>query len=117
MKWIINTKFKNFFTDYDTQLKELNASLAEKTISLKTAETTLKNLTSLPTNKLAKTQIEEIEKRIVMFENKLATLRSSTEVISADEKKILLCEHEKLLKEYRLNRYLAFSLVIYNYNN
>ncbi|XP_026332794.1 homologous-pairing protein 2 homolog [Hyposmocoma kahamanoa] len=101
----------NNVEDYDTQLKALNASLAEKTNSLKTAETTLKNLTSLPTNKLAKTQIEEIEKRIVVFENKLATLRSSTEVIGADEKKKLLCEHEKLLKEYRKRKRISSEIL------
>lgn len=93
----------NFFTDYEAQLKILNDSLAAKSNCLKTAETALKNLTSLPTNQVAKSQIDEIEKRIVTFENKLVTLRNSTEVISAEEKNLLLCEHEKLLKEYRLN--------------
>lgn len=75
--------------------------MAEKTITLKTAEGNLKTLTSQPTTDAAKVQIVEIEKRKKTNEEKLELLRNSTEVISAEEKKILLDEHEKLLREYR----------------
>ncbi|CAH0596978.1 unnamed protein product [Chrysodeixis includens] len=73
--------------DYDSKLKSLTKDLAEKTNTLKEVETKLKTLTSTPTTDTAKSKIEEIKKRTEGLVKKLDTLRNSTEVVSAEEKK------------------------------
>lgn len=68
---------------------------------MKSAEANIKLLISTPTTAAAKAQIDEIKKRTEVYEKKVEVLRNCTEVISADEKKILLEGHDKLLREYR----------------
>ncbi|XP_075985767.1 homologous-pairing protein 2 homolog [Anticarsia gemmatalis] len=87
--------------DYDKKVKEVTQELADKSNTLKAAEANLKTLLSTPTTDAAKAQIEEIKNRTQGFEKKLEVLRTSTEVVSVDEKKKILDEHEKFLKEYR----------------
>lgn len=88
-------------TDFDTQFKTLTEQLKADTDKFKQAESNLKNLTLLPTTDNAKSQIEEIKNRIETSQKKLDTLKSCTEVISAEEKKSILEEHDKFLREYR----------------
>nr|XP_021207357.2 homologous-pairing protein 2 homolog [Bombyx mori] len=97
--------------DFDAQLKRLVEDLEEKTKSLKTAETNLKNLTSTPTTDYAKKSITEISRNIDAMGKKLEALKSSTEVISADEKKTILNEHEKQLKEYRKRKRICNDML------
>lgn len=89
------------FLDYDAILKDLTKALEENGNVLKTAENSLKVLTSTPTTEVAKSQISDARQRIEALEIKLEGLRTSTEVLSADEKKNLLDEHNKYLREYR----------------
>lgn len=89
------------FSDYDTQIVSITNILNEKNGDLKKAEANLKNLLSSPTNDTTKSQIEDIKHSIEKLEKKLNDLRNTTEVIDADEKKVLLGAHEKSLKEYR----------------
>ncbi|KAG6461312.1 hypothetical protein O3G_MSEX012548 [Manduca sexta] len=91
----------NDVEDYDTQIKNLTQELSDVTKTLKLYETNLKSLTSTPTTENAKTKIDLIKKNLEALETKLAILRNSTEVMSAEEKKTILEEHEKLVKEYR----------------
>ncbi|KOB69086.1 putative tbp-1 [Operophtera brumata] len=69
--------------DFDAQLKTLTQAITDKTIALKTAETTLKTLTSAPTTEAAKSQIEDIKTTISSMESKLESLKNSTEVVNA----------------------------------
>lgn len=75
--------------------------MADKTNTLKEVEIKLKTLTSTPTTETAKSKIEEIKKRTECLVQKLDTLRNSTEVVSAEEKKEILNGHDKILREYR----------------
>ncbi|XP_041981014.1 homologous-pairing protein 2 homolog [Aricia agestis] len=97
--------------DYDHQIKTLNENILARKNDLKTAETNLKVLTSAPTNDSTKLQIEDIKCNIHKLETKLVTLRGSTEVISADEKKIVLGLHEKYLKEYRKRKRISSDML------
>ncbi|CAG9792656.1 unnamed protein product [Diatraea saccharalis] len=87
--------------DYDSQLKCLSQLLEENISKLKSVESKLKILTSAPTTLAALSQIDQAKQRINSMEIKLNTLRNSTAVISADEKKLILDQHQKLFKEYR----------------
>lgn len=89
------------FADYEAQFKDLTKVLEEKNNALKTAENQLKLLTSTPTTDAAIVQTKETKLRIEALEMKLEGLRTSTAVLSADDKKALLDEHSKHLKEYR----------------
>lgn len=91
--------------DFDAQFKTLTQAIVDKTAALKIAETTLKTLTSAPTTEAAKSQIVDIKATISSMESKLELLKNSTEVVSAEEKKKILNEHDKMFREYR---YLTF---------
>ncbi|XP_034825834.1 homologous-pairing protein 2 homolog [Maniola hyperantus] len=97
--------------DYDTQISNITNILNDKTSDLKKAEANLKNLVSAPTNDMTKSQIEEVKNSIDKLEKKLTDLRNTTEVISAGEKKILLEEHEKSLKEYRKRKRISSDML------
>lgn len=57
----------------------------------------------MPTTETANSQIDEMKNNISRLENKLETLRCSSEVISADAKKTIMDKHAGFLKEYRYN--------------
>ncbi|XP_049880214.1 homologous-pairing protein 2 homolog [Pectinophora gossypiella] len=97
--------------DYDAQMKVLTENLSKTTETLRTAEVTLKGLTATPTSAAAKCQIEEIMKTIDNLEKKLATLKDSKEVVSAEEKKAILGEHDKLLREYRRRKRISSDML------
>ncbi|XP_050356232.1 homologous-pairing protein 2 homolog [Nymphalis io] len=98
--------------DYDTQILSITKSLDEKKSLLKTAELNLKNILSAPTNDCAKSQIEEIKNKIIKLENKLVDLRNSTEeVISVDDKKNILNEHDIFFKEYRKRKRICSDMI------
>ncbi|KAF9423353.1 hypothetical protein HW555_001162 [Spodoptera exigua] len=98
-------------TDYDALFKSLTQELADKTNTLKTIETNLKNLVSTPTTTAAKTQIDEIKNRTEAIVNKLEILKNSTEVVSVEEKKSILGGHEKMLKEYRKRKRICNDML------
>ncbi|XP_061723938.1 homologous-pairing protein 2 homolog [Cydia pomonella] len=97
--------------DYDTQCKSVTEELLEKTNTLKTAEATLKTILTAPTTDTAKSQIEELKRRIEGFENKLKVLSTSTNVISAEEKTTIMSQHEKFLKEYRKRKRISTDII------
>ncbi|XP_045761998.1 homologous-pairing protein 2 homolog [Maniola jurtina] len=97
--------------DYDTQISNITNVLNDKTSDLKKAEANLKNLVSAPTNDMTKSQIEEVKNSIDKLEKKLNDLHNTTEVISAGEKKILLEQHEKALKEYRKRKRISSDML------
>ncbi|KAG6461311.1 homologous-pairing protein 2 homolog [Manduca sexta] len=101
----------NDVEDYDTQIKNLTQELSDVTKTLKLYETNLKSLTSTPTTENAKTKIDLIKKNLEALETKLAILRNSTEVMSAEEKKTILEEHEKLVKEYRKRKRISCEML------
>lgn len=68
---------------------------------LKASENRLKVLLSAPTTSSAKDQIEETRGKIEGLEAKLTSLRTSTSVLSVEEKTAILNEHDKLFREYR----------------
>lgn len=88
-------------SDYDSQIANLTKKIEENKSTLKTAESNLKSLLSAPTNERAKLQIEEIKNNIIKLENKLSDLRNTTQVVSVEEKKHIMNEHEYYYKEYR----------------
>lgn len=90
-----------FYTDINTQLKELQESFSLKSTALKKMEAELKTLTTTCTTTEAKRQINEKKENIEILSRKLDSLKGSTNVISAEEKTAILSEHEKLFKEYR----------------
>ncbi|XP_059055714.1 homologous-pairing protein 2 homolog [Achroia grisella] len=97
--------------DYDNQLKNLTQSIADRTNALKMAETNLKSLTSAPTTESAITEIDEIKKRLEKHEMKLNNLRSSTEIISADEKNKILNEFDTFFREYRKRKRISNDMI------
>ncbi|XP_072948433.1 homologous-pairing protein 2 homolog [Epargyreus clarus] len=101
----------NDVEDYDTQIKTFTDDITSKGNALKTAESSLKALTSAPTTDAAKTRIDETKSKINALETKLNTLRNSTEVVSADEKKIILDGHDKFYKEYRKRKRICLDML------
>ncbi|CAG4939492.1 unnamed protein product [Colias eurytheme] len=97
--------------DYDAQFKTLSHELEEKRNNLKTVENRLKNLLTTPTSDAAKKQIEEINANISKIESKLTTLRNSVAVLSAQEKRIILDQHEKYLREYRKRKRICSDMI------
>ncbi|KAJ2941327.1 hypothetical protein O0L34_g3527 [Tuta absoluta] len=97
--------------DYDTKIKTLTNNLSTKSEALKATEISLKTLTSAPTNTMAKAKIEELNNVIENLNKKLETLRNSTEVISAEDKKAILGEHDKLLREYRKRKRISSDMI------
>ncbi|XP_052744518.1 homologous-pairing protein 2 homolog [Bicyclus anynana] len=97
--------------DYDAQISSLSNILNDKNADLKKAEANIKNLTSAPTNDMTKSESAKIKDNIDKLEKKLNVLRDTTEVLSADEKKIILSEHEKYLKEYRKRKRICSDML------
>ncbi|XP_064075057.1 homologous-pairing protein 2 homolog [Vanessa tameamea] len=106
-----STEIASDSEDYDSQIVSITNSLDEKKSLLKTAELNLKNLLSAPTNDSAKSQIEEIKNKIVKLENKLIDLRNSTEVVSVNDKKIILNDHDIFFKEYRKRKRICSDMI------
>ncbi|KAM3961396.1 homologous-pairing protein 2 homolog [Aphomia sociella] len=106
-----NTDGESDIEDYDNQMKILTQSLADRMTTLKTADTTLKNLTSTPTTESALTQIEQIKKRLENHQIKLNTLKNSTEIISADEKEKILNEFDTSFREYRKRKRISNDML------
>ncbi|XP_045488729.1 homologous-pairing protein 2 homolog [Pieris rapae] len=96
--------------DYDTKIKEVTKDLEENRTNLKTIENRLKTLLATPTSESAKQQIDDINKNVETMERKLATLRDSVEVISAEEKKTILNQHDKYLREYRKRKRICSEM-------
>ncbi|XP_048000880.1 homologous-pairing protein 2 homolog [Leguminivora glycinivorella] len=97
--------------DYDAQCKSITEELLEKSNTLKTTEINLKTILSAPTTDSAKSQIEELKRRIEGFENKLKVLSTSTNIISAEEKTAIMSQHEKFLKEYRKRKRISSDII------
>ncbi|CAH0403003.1 unnamed protein product [Chilo suppressalis] len=97
--------------DYDSQYKTLAQSLEDLNSKVKTAESKLKVLTSAPTTASARTKIDETTLKVNSLESKLNILRNSTAVISVDEKKRILDEHDKFLREYRKRKRISTDIL------
>ncbi|CAF4874487.1 unnamed protein product [Pieris macdunnoughi] len=96
--------------DYDAKIIEVTKDLEENRTNLKTIENRLKTLLATPTTESAKQQIEDINKNVESMEKKFATLRDSVEVISAEEKKTILNQHDKYLREYRKRKRICSEM-------
>ncbi|XP_068625217.1 homologous-pairing protein 2 homolog [Battus philenor] len=97
--------------DYESQFKNTTEDLAQKNIALKEAESKLKKLLSTPTTESSNLQIGEKQNNIDRLNQKLESLRSSTEAINADDKKAITEEHDRYLKEYRKRKRICTDMM------
>ncbi|XP_053617996.1 homologous-pairing protein 2 homolog [Plodia interpunctella] len=101
----------NDIGDYDNLVKKLTQDIADKNSALKTVDASLKMLTSAPTTSSARNQIEDTKKRLQSLQIKLDILKSSTEIVSAEEKKSILSAHDKFLREYRKRKRISSEML------
>ncbi|CAG9124948.1 unnamed protein product [Plutella xylostella] len=97
--------------DYETQFKVVAKSLEEQSEALKTSESKLKLLISTPTTDTAISLTNDARTRIEVLESKLNVLRTSTQVLSPEEKRKVSELHSKLLSEYRKRKRICSDMI------